>query len=121
MDIKNILGDKLQLSAFTIRGHLTFNNCGKLMDDIITKIGMTVAHGSTVCHYPVAGKGGTGWSIFQPITESFLVLDVWPEADIPHAFLVVASCKPFKNNDVEEVIIESGFSLSEQIAQVLLA
>ena len=118
---KDILGDRLHVSAFTIRGHLTVANCGQLMEDIIRRIGMTTAHGSTVCHYPVSGLGGIGFTIFQPITQSFLVLDCWPEADIPHAFLVVASCKSFTNKEVEKVIIESGFILSEQIAQVLLA
>jgi hypothetical protein len=117
--MSNTLGDQLHLSAFTIRGNITVENCGELLSRIVDDIGMTLAHGSTVVSYPVEGKGGVGFTVFVPITESFLILDAWPQAKKPHAYLVIGSCKRFTDKAVINAILEAGYEVSDNLAQIL--
>lgn len=63
--------------------------------------------------YPLHGAGGTGSTLVQPITESFLALDTWP--DHRGAYLFICSCKPFSPDCLyplfEEFGLEEGHSI----------
>jgi hypothetical protein len=46
--------------------------------------------------YPLPdGKGGVGETIAQPLVESFLVSDSWPDLD--KVYVVLASCKSYSS------------------------
>lgn len=62
-----------------------------------------------VCTYPVDGKGGSGHTIFQPITTSFLVIDTWPDHD--GAYFHVSSCKDFDPMKLHALYAAYGVSL----------
>ena len=47
-----------------------------------------------VLPYPVLGRGGVGFTIFQPITTSYIAFDTWPELR-GGAILIVCSCRTF--------------------------
>jgi S-adenosylmethionine/arginine decarboxylase-like enzyme len=64
---------------------------------------MTPVHKATKYQYPVEGKGGVGFTIFQPITESFMALDAWPDHD--GAYLFICSCKDFDKEKVVEYLV----------------
>ena len=98
-----VLGDRLHLTGWIIVGKLDYQNSGYIIASIIDSIGMTPAHGSSLCCYPAGGKGGVGFTVFQPITESFIILDAWPEREIPGGYLVIGSCKSYCKEDVAQV------------------
>ena len=56
-------------------------------------IGMTLAGTPDVRRYPIGGKGGNGLTVFQPIVDSFLALDTWPDHHGVH--FTIHSCKEF--------------------------
>ena len=76
-----------------LRGRLSDDAWRAFLVDCVSAMGMTTAGDPAVYRYPLDGKGGTGLTIMQPITESFLVVDTWPDHD--GAYLHVSSCKPF--------------------------
>ena len=101
---KDTLGDCLHVSAFAVTGDVSLVRCGQLVAGVIKEIKMTMAHESVVFSYPVGGKGGEGFSLVQPLVESFSVFDSWPNRKIPGAYLVIASCKSYDIRDVITVL-----------------
>jgi hypothetical protein len=117
---QEILGDKLYVSSFSIQGAMSIEDGCSLIQQVVDAIHMTPAHNRTVCQYPVGENlGGIGFTIFQPITESFIVLDAWPKADQPHAFLVIGSCKSYDSAQVVKTIRARGFEVHESFSQSL--
>jgi hypothetical protein len=106
------LGAKMLIASFSIKGDFSDESvCFKLVENIIENIGMTKAPGASACKYPVNGKGGIGYTFFQPITESAIILDAWIE--FKGAYLIICSCKLFWISDVVKVIKEFGFEVIE--------
>ena len=103
------LGERLYLVAMSVKGRLTEDVCVNVIDRIIDKIGMTKAPGWTINRYPVNGKGGEGFTIFQPITESFIALDVYDA--LFGGYLVICSCKEFVMAEVAEVMESVGLQV----------
>lgn len=83
-------------------GEIDPERCATLTRRMISACGLSVAPGATCCTYPAGGKGGVGFTYFQPITESFITWDVWPE--IGGAYLVVFSCKPIWIAEIKKVL-----------------
>lgn len=75
---------------------------------LVAKIGMKPAAEMTVTHY----DGGIGEIYFQPIIESFIAIDVWPNHKA--AYLHVASCRPFSAQDVNAVTHAFGLRIGQQ-------
>ena len=65
------IGATMRVAAFSVKGELTQWTCSKVTDAIVKKIGMSPAHFASTYLYPIDGKGGNGFTYFQPITESF--------------------------------------------------
>ena len=84
-----------------------------LLLDICRLMQMHPVHKAARFKYPVKGKGGVGFTIVQPITESFLALDAWPDHD--GAYLFICSCKEFDKHKVVE------FLQDKQLFQVIEA
>jgi hypothetical protein len=116
-----ILGDRLFVSSYSIQGALEIADACTLIQSVVDAINMTPAHNRTVCQYPVGESlGGIGFTVFQPITESFLVLDAWPKATAPHAYLVIGSCKPYASAQVVQAIQDAGYSVHESFSQSIV-
>ena len=114
------LGERLYIVALSVKGDLSEDVCMGVIDRVIEKIGMTKAPGASISHYPVEGKGGLGFTLFQPITESFIAFDVW--SALNGGYLVICSCKEFLIQDVAEVIESFGLQVFDtRKAQVGLA
>ena len=56
-----------------------------------------------VLPYPILGRGGVGFTIFQPITTSYIAFDTWPELK-GGAILIVCSCRPFDEEVVRNML-----------------
>ena len=103
------LGAKLQFAVFAVKGDVSQQNCVDTVRKIVEGIGMNPAPGAIMYGYPVDGKGGFGHTYFQPITESFIAFDAWP--DLKGAYLVICSCKRFLASDVFKVLQENGLNV----------
>jgi S-adenosylmethionine/arginine decarboxylase-like enzyme len=112
------LGAKMLIASFSIKGDFSDESvCFKLVENIIENIGMTKAPGASACKYPVNGKGGIGYTFFQPIVESFVCVDAWPE--FGGAYLVICSCKLFWLADVIKAINAMNFEIEQAKTQDL--
>ena len=76
----------------------------------MNELGLHGVDGSTMCNYPTpGGKGGVGFTFFQPITESFLTWDMWPK--LKGGYLIVCSCKLFWVSAVIKILKENGLEV----------
>ena len=105
------LGEKLHCAILAIKGRIEEKQCNEIVKDIIEKIKMHPAYSSVTYNYPVDNKGGVGYTFFQPITESFIAFDAWP--DLGGAYLVICSCRDFSVVTVMEAVSNAGFDCRE--------
>jgi hypothetical protein len=97
------LGRRIYSQNAVLRGNLSDLHWESFLVECTGALGMDPAAKAAVFHYPLEnGKGGTGLTIFQPITTSFMVIDVWPDFD--GAYLHISSCKKFHIADLVETI-----------------
>lgn len=88
------LGRRIFSQNIVLRGHLANAAWRPFLLDCIAEMGMTSAGHAAMWHYPTDdGKGGAGLTVCQPMTESFMVADVWPDHE--GAYLHISSCKAF--------------------------
>jgi hypothetical protein len=104
------LGKLMHFGGFSVGGDLPEEVWKDLILSVVDEVGMTVVHRMESWSYPVDGKGGTGITLFQPITESFIALDIWP--DHKGAYLMVCSCRYFDIGVVQDVIKDFGLKLA---------
>lgn len=101
------LGRRMFFHAFAIRGWMENDQWRVFLADAVCAIDMENVGSAAEWTYPlVNGAGGNGSTIVQPITESFLALDTWPDHD--GAYLVVCSCRPFEPNALDYVFRKHG-------------
>lgn len=84
------LGEQMKILAVSVRGDVNEVSGQTLVKELVEAIGMTIAPEQLLCRYPVDGKGGIGYTFFQPLTESFIAFDSWP--DLCGAYLIICSC-----------------------------
>lgn len=88
------LGRRIFSQNIVLRGRLANAAWRPFLLDCIAEMGMTTAGLAALWKYPTDdGKGGVGLTLCQPMTESFMVADVWP--DHGGAYLHISSCKAF--------------------------
>jgi hypothetical protein len=104
------LGARMHSLGMVVRGTLSRERWIEMLHAVARAVGMTPVGKETVCYYPVDGKGGTGQTIFLPITESFLILDTWSDHD--GAYLFVCSCRPYFSADVDKVAQQFGLKIA---------
>jgi hypothetical protein len=96
------LGEHLDVVVMSVVGNVGEGVGKKFVEDLVEAIGMTPAPGCSLCRYPVDNKGGNGYTLFQPITESFIAFDSWP--DLKGAYLVICSCARFSIRALFDVL-----------------
>ena len=105
--------------AIVLRGSMTPTRWRRFLEHCAKAMGMTSAGKPAVWKYPTeGGKGGVGYTICLPITESFLVLDTW--SDFDGAYLFIASCKRFALSRVSEMAMEFGLDVEDVGSPVTL-
>ena len=68
----------------------------EIAKEVIRLAGMTIARQGRVDNYPFEGKGGEGYTLYQPLCESYLVIDVY--TDIGETELMLSTCRPDRIN-----------------------
>lgn len=112
--MKPALGIRMYTRGTVLVGKLHVDAWKGLLKAVTDAIGMTPAYDMACWKYPVAGKGGTGHTIVQPITESFLCLDVWDDHN--GAYLFIVSCKAFNAKNLYPVFLTFGLTVHQEFA-----
>ncbi len=114
------LGMTMHVQAVTLRGRLDDKAWLAFAREAVECIGMEPAGDPAVWHYPIGdGKGGLGMTICQPMTESHLVIETWPDHD--GAYVNIGSCKPFSLHLMSEAFDRFELELLETSARSLLS
>jgi hypothetical protein len=90
-----VLGTKLYVTGVALLGKPTAERLAQILQQTVAFIGMdTAGMQPKIWAYPLpAGQGGLGETICQPLVESFMVADSWPDLD--KVYVVLASCRPY--------------------------
>ena len=115
--MKTVLGERMYVLMLAVKGNVSEESGTLLVKELVEEIGMTVAPGDSISRYPVDGKGGVGYTFFQPLTESFIAFDAWPDFD--GAYLFVCSCCEFDCREVYSIVEKHGLK-STQVASARL-
>jgi S-adenosylmethionine/arginine decarboxylase-like enzyme len=102
------LGERMFSRGIVLRGKLSCLRWQRFLVEAAEAMGMTAVANPALWNYPIAGAGGNGFTICQPITESFLALDAWPDHD--GAYLFICSCKPFAPHCLRDVVARFGLT-----------
>lgn len=111
------LGETMIISAISFKGKVTEGLCATLIKQIVKQMDMNTAGEAVTYSYPLDGKGGVGFTHIQPITESFIALDAWP--DLEGAYLIICSCKCFSVDKVREILKKNNLKVIETKTNVL--
>jgi hypothetical protein len=107
----NELGARMLTVAFSIKGDTSKEMCKELIDEIVRILEMHKAHEPICYNYPVNKTGGFGYTYIQPITESFIAFDAWP--DFNGAYLVICSCRLFWVKNILLVLKSFKYKISD--------
>lgn len=111
-DVEPQLGRLMRSRAIVLKGTLAPHEWRHFLKKCTKAMGMAPAGKAATWKYPTAdGKGGVGFTIVQPITESFLALDAWPDFD--GAYLMVASCRKFAISKITETALLFGLDVDD--------
>lgn len=111
------LGLTTHFYSCALCGELTPERWLDFLTEIAPAIGMTPVYKPAVWTYPCGDKGGVGQTLVQPITESFIVLDTWP--DHKGAYLFVCSCKRFDQHKLKVLLKRWNCRVGEEHAHSL--
>jgi len=110
------LGQNLKVSGYRVQSTASKREFKRILREIVVLIGMTPAGRSKIWLFPwysqfwrrvaawiigrrhLPGLGGEGWTIAQPLVESFALIDYWHKHG--HWFLVIGSCRPYEARQV---------------------
>lgn len=88
------LGDRKEKFLFVCKGWLPPAEMRRVVLNLINFIGMTPARTHQVDDYPMPdGSGGDGFTLFQPLTESYTVTDVYYD-EANETEILISTCKP---------------------------
>ncbi len=88
-----------KLGKWELAGVLTPGPMLRVLRQVIAFVGMNPARGPRLDFYPFGGKGGKGFTLYQPLTQSFITADVYQEDlegnPIRQTVVILASCKDY--------------------------
>jgi hypothetical protein len=88
-----------QVGHWSCAGVLPVEEMKGVLLQVIAFVGMTPARGPRVDWYPFEGKGGQGYTLYQPLTESFITADVYEKnlegKPVNQTEIILASCRGY--------------------------
>jgi S-adenosylmethionine/arginine decarboxylase-like enzyme len=91
-------GRRIWVLSLSLRGTKTEPQWRTFLWDAAKLMNMNATGLPQTWRYPVNDKGGNGLTMVQPITESFLTIDTWPDHD--GVYFAINSCKKFDERQV---------------------
>lgn len=110
-------GSKLLLASFVVKGDLPLTKSRKIVDNIISEVGLRRVPGAVTYQYPHKGRGGNGYTFIQPITDSFIAWDVWE--DLGGGYLIICSCKLFWTSVVAKILRSNHLKITQTFCEGL--
>ena len=110
---KSALGRRMFFRGVVLHGVMDEREWRKFLIEAAEAMGMSPAGKAASWEYPLHGKGGTGHTICQPLTDSFLALDTWP--DHGGVYLLIASCKPFAPDCLQDLLNRFGLTQGQSV------
>ena len=86
------LGTNKTKFMFVSQGWLAPDMARTVIKQLVKVIGMTPARDHQIDSYPYQGGGGVGYTLFQPLMESYVVMDVYYDQD--ETELLISTCMP---------------------------
>jgi len=93
------LGQKMYVAGFAVAGTHSADSMAHALTQIVDLVGMdTAGMPPQIWVYPLPdGRGGKGETICQPLVESFIISDAWPDLahkgkPMPKTYIILASC-----------------------------
>jgi len=114
---KEPLGLSMHLHSFALSGFLSATQWHEFLNEAASHIGMRPCGTPAQWDYPVCGEGGNGSTFVQPITESFLAVDTWP--DHQGAYFLVCSCRPFDAAELAPLLKTFGLRIAGEVGHSL--
>ena len=111
------LGERMDCVDFVVKGDTSRKAAKILVEKLVDVCGMKKAHKPICYGYPTNGAGGEGYTYIQPITESFIAFDAWP--DFGGAYLMIRSCKTVSLNRVNQAVRALGYKVKDLHANEL--
>lgn len=112
-------GTRIYTRGIVLKGLLPVEQWLEFIAACVRAVGMTAFGEPAVWQYPEPeGDGPQGFVIVQPLTESFLALDVWPVHRC--AYLFITSCKKFAMSDVAAAVLNAGLGCEDLSASITL-
>jgi S-adenosylmethionine/arginine decarboxylase-like enzyme len=112
-----VLGRCMYQHSFTLSGVLSEDHWQLFLRTLARAMNMQAVGKPGIWSYPTAGAGGNGQTIVQPITDSFLAVDTWP--DHKGAYLVICSCHQFDPHEIILQCKEFGLSVTGEVGHVM--
>lgn len=112
------LGKRMHSQSFVLRGRMADSDWKLFLAEVTKEMGMTPVCEAAVWNYPIDGKGGSGMTAFQPITESFIALDTWSSHN--GAYLFIASCRKFDATQLFKTIRNWSLGLEDMSGSTAL-
>ena len=104
------LGRRMYTQNIVLRGRLDADEWKAFLSECIAAMGMISGGDAAAWEYPTPdGRGGRGITVVQPMTESFIVVDAWPDHD--GAYLHISSCRKFDVADLVKPVKSFGLGV----------
>lgn len=99
------LGERKERFLFTCTGFVLPADARKFLTNLVNCVGMTPARRHPIDDYPYdngeQSGGGFGYTLYQPLMESFAIMDVYYDLNQTEVF--ISTCKPDRL-DVDAVL-----------------
>jgi S-adenosylmethionine/arginine decarboxylase-like enzyme len=117
--VEQHLGRSMHMHSFSLQGtSMPHENWRHLMNELVVAIGMRPVGAPASWHYPTEdGHGGFGTTMIQPIIQSFLAVDTWP--DHGAAYLIVCSCRRFDVQQIKPLLKKWRLTICGESSHVL--
>lgn len=100
-------GTAVTTVSIAVRGELNIEDAKRFAVECVEAIGMQISHPPHVVEYPEHNGQNIGFMVFQPLIESYVVIDVW--TNHKGFYVGATSCKDFSAMDLEVVVARWGF------------
>lgn len=92
------LGTQKAKIVFVCQGWVNPEEMQSIVLQVIQAAGMTPARGPRVDIYPYLGRGGYGYTLYQPLMESYLIADIY--SLVNETEVLISTCKPDRMDKV---------------------
>lgn len=108
------LGGIMKVACYAFKGDLPVHKGREMSADLVVNTKMQPVCEPFLHEYPIDNdKGGVGYTLYQPITESFITIDVYTE--LYGGYVLVSSCEPYFNEQITKTLEAYGLTIVDNL------